>query len=339
MYGQYMLIVLIGGLLAGCKDGNSKAVVEDAIPGDTVLNVPKEPKEDVSTSPSESNSTPTEPNALGNLVEIKILPPEGQLSVPANSKMKLRIIGVYENGEEDLTEQAELRILDNVSNITFTEDNQVQAGVWDPLGASYNNTRIEAEFEGIKAQLTVNVMEGVCDKALTLAQVESLDGTCVMSHTYNGKEYLFVPRKKFMDRLGYTASNIQENEGRTYAKMHNDSFPYALFRRDGKGVTFENFMNNNNPYGQAERYCSDLAKMNFNNKDGWRISSSKELGELIAYHKNNNLTESGGLPLHYFSLWSGDQHPYQIAFYLVRFSRDGGYYYPGVSHAILCRSE
>ncbi|MGR5478194.1 hypothetical protein ACPV5A_13445 [Vibrio chagasii] len=110
MYGQYMLIVLIGILLAGCKDDNSKAVVEDAISGDTVLSVPKE---DVSTSPSE-------PNVLGNLVEIKILPPEGQLSVPANSKMKLRIIGVYENGEEDLTEQAELRILDNVSNITFT---------------------------------------------------------------------------------------------------------------------------------------------------------------------------------------------------------------------------
>ncbi|CAH6818057.1 hypothetical protein VCHA43P277_160098 [Vibrio chagasii] len=228
MYGQYMLIVLVGILLAGCKDDNSKAVVEDAISGDTVVS-----KEDLSTSPSEP-TTPIEPNALGNLVEIKILPPEGQLSVPANSQMKLRVIGYYDNGEEDLTEQAELRILDNVSNITLKEDNQVQAGVWDLLGAPYNNTRIEAEFEDIKAELTVNVMEGVCDKTLTLAQVESADGTCVMSYTYDDKEYLFVPRKKFMDRLGYTASDIKENEGRVYAKIHNDSFPYALFRRDGK---------------------------------------------------------------------------------------------------------
>ncbi len=335
MYGQYILMVLIGILLTGCKDDNSKAVVEDAVSGDTVLSVPKE---DVSTSPSEPNSTPIEPNTLGNLVEIKILPPEGQLSVPANSKMKLRIIGVYENGEEDLTEQAELRILDNVSNITFTEDNQVQAGVWDPLGASYNNTRIEAEFEDIKAELTVNVMEGVCDKTLTLAQVESADGTCVMSYTYDDKEYLFVPRKKFMDRLGYTASNIKENEGRVYANIHNDSFPYALFRRDGKGITWENYKNGN-PYGQAERYCNDLAKMSFNNKDGWKMSTIKELEELITHHINNNLLRSGGLPLHYFSIWSREVYPTQFGSYTRNVNGDNKSRYLFGVHAILCRSE
>ncbi|NOI87885.1 MULTISPECIES: hypothetical protein [Vibrio] len=331
MYGQYMLIVLIGIVLAGCSDK------EDAISGDTVFSVSKE---DVSTSPSEPKPTPIEPNALGNLVEIKILPPEGQLSVPANSKMKLRIIGFYENGEEDLTEQAELRILDNVSNITFTEDNQVQAGVWDPSGASYNNTRIEAEFEDIKAELIVNVMEGVCDKALTLAQVESLDGTCVMSHTYDGKEYLFVPRKKFMDRLGYTASNIEENEGRTYAIIHNDSYPYALFRRDGKGITLENYENENNPYGQAERYCNDLVKMSFNNKDGWKMSTFEELEELIVHHKNNNLLISGGLPLDYFSIWNSDKPPSGMLYgFLNNVNGEKVPHYLSSRHAILCRSE
>jgi len=327
MFGQYMLIVLIGIVLAGCSDK------EDAISGDTV--------EDVSTSPSEPKPTPIEPNALGNLVEIKILPPEGQLSVPANSKMKLRIIGVYENGEEDLTEQAELRILDNVSNITFTEDNQVQAGVWDPSGASYNNTRIEAEFEGIKAELIVNVMEGVCDKALTLAQVESLDGTCVMSHSYDGKEYLFVPRKKFMGRLGYTASNIEENEGRTYAIIHNDSYPYALFRRDGKGITLENYENENNPYGQAERYCNDLVKMSFNNKDGWKMSTFEELEELIFHHENNNLLISGGLPLDYFSIWNSDKPPSGLLYGFLNNVNNVEKvpHYLSSRHAILCRSE
>ena len=58
MCGQYMLIVLVGILLAGCKDDNSKAVVEDAISGDTVVS-----KEDLSTSPSEP-TTSIEPNAL-----------------------------------------------------------------------------------------------------------------------------------------------------------------------------------------------------------------------------------------------------------------------------------
>ena len=321
-----MLIVLIGIVLAGCSDK------EDAISGDTV--------EDVSTSPSEPKPTPIEPNALGNLVEIKILPPEGQLSVPANSKMKLRIIGVYENGEEDLTEQAELRIIDNVSNITFTEDNQVQAGVWDPLGASHNNTRIEAEFEGVRAELTVNVMEGVCDKALTLDQVESADGTCVMSYTYDGKEYLFVPRVKFMDRLGYAASDIRENEGRTYGGIHSGLFPYVLFRRDGKGITWDNYLFENNPYGQAERFCNDLAQMSFNNKDGWEISTYEELDDIINQHIDNDLYEFGGLPLHYFSIWSTYKSLTEWAFYTHAVGEAGrNYRYLGNKHAVVCRSE
>lgn len=252
--------------------------------------------------------------------------------------MKLRITGIYENGTADLTEQAELRILDDVSNITFTEDNQIQAGAWDPSGA-YNDTRIEAEFENIKHELTINVMEGVCEEALTLAQVEALDGTCVMSYTYEDKEYLFVQRKKFMDRLGYTASDFKENEGRTYARIHNDDYPYATFRRDGKGMTWENF-NEDNPYGQSERFCSDLAQMSFNNKDGWKILTYEELGDLIAEHVNNNLLEDGGLPLHYFSIWSEDKYPDEYAAYTHSVGEAGrmARYLYG-RHAVVCRSE
>ncbi|WP_434565558.1 hypothetical protein QFW85_00220 (plasmid) [Vibrio chagasii] len=338
MYGQYILMVLIGILLTGCKDDNSKAVVEDAVSGDTVLSVPKE---DVSTSPSEPNSTPIEPNALGNLVEIKILPPEGQLSVPANSQMKLRVIGYYDNGEEDLTEQAELRILDNVSNITLTEDNQVQAGVWDPLGAPYNNTRIEAEFGDIKAELTVNVMEGVCEETLTLAQVEALNGACVMSYTYEGKEYVFTPREKFMDGLGYSASDIKENEGRTYGRIHNDDYPYALFRRDGKRVTWENYTQDNNLYGQAERFCRDLAQMSFNNKDGWKMANSEELENLLNHYVNNNLMSLGAIPLHYFSIWSDERFTNQYASFTKNANNPSnkvGRHLFG-KHAVICRSE
>lgn len=321
MYGQYILIVLIGFFLVGCKGDNSKAVV----------------KEDVPTSPSEP-TIPIEPNALGNLVEIKMLIPEGQLSVPANSKMKLRIIGIYENGTEDITEQAELTILDDASNITVTEDNQIQAGIWDPSGA-YNDTRIEAEFENVKAELTVNVMEGVCEETLTLTQVEALNGACVMSYTYDGKEYVYTPREKFLDGLGYTASDIEENEGRTYGRIHNDDYPYALFRRDGKGMTWENYKNEGNPYGQAERYCNDLAKMSFNNKDSWKMSTWEELGELIAHHVNNNLLNSGGLPLHYFSIWSEDKDPNSYSSYTRNVNGDEKNRYLFGKHSILCRSE
>lgn len=344
MYGQYkyIFIVLVGIFLASCMEDNSKAVVEDPISDDAGLNVPEE---EVSTPPSESSPsepmpTPIDPNALGNLIEIKILPPEGQLSVPSNSKMKLRIIGIYENGKEDLTEQAELRILDDVSNITFTEDNQVQADVWDSSNV-HNDTRIEAEFENLKAELTVNVMEGVCDEALTLAQIESLDGTCVMSHIYDGKEYVFVPRKKFMDRLGYTASDIKENEGRTYVMIHNNNFPYALFRRDGKGMTWENFTQDKNLYGQAERFCLDLAQMGFNNKVGWKIASLEELEGLMNHHINNNLMRSGGLPLDYFNIWSDKLFPDYFAAYVKNVNNPSGKigYFVSSRHAVLCRSE
>ncbi|CAH7250989.1 conserved hypothetical protein [Vibrio chagasii] len=351
MYGQYMFIVLVGVLLVGCKDNssNSSKAVEDVITGDTLLNAPKEevsnPPSTSISSPSDPLPIPVEPNALGNLVEIKMLPPEGQLSVPANSRMKLRITGIYDNGTKDITEQAELRILDDVSNITFTEDNQVQAGAWDPSGTAYNNTRIEAEFENVKAELTVNVMEGVCDEALTLAQLEALDGTCVMSHTYDGKEYLFVPRKKFMDRLGYTASNIEENEGRTYSNIYSNEAPYVLFRRDGKGMTWENFTQEQNLYGQAERFCRDLAQMSFNKKDGWIIASLEELEGLMNHHIDNNLMISGGLPLHYFSgyysIWGREIFPNYFAFYTKNVdapTKSIGYYAYS-RHAVLCRSE
>ncbi|MCG9676637.1 hypothetical protein L1D33_24355 [Vibrio chagasii] len=340
MYG-YMFIALVGISLVGCKDDNSKAV-EDAISGDTLLNVSKEEVSNPpsKSSPSEPMPSPIEPNALGNLVEIKMLLPEGQLSVPANSKMKLRITGIYENGTEDITEQAKLTILDDVSNITFTEGNQIQAGVWDSSG-NYNDTRIEAEFEDVKAELTVNVMEGVCEETLTLAQVEALNGACVMSYTYEGKEYVFTPREKFMDGLGYTASDIKENEGRTYGRIHNDDYPYALFRRDGKKVTWENYTQDNNLYGQAERFCRDLAQMSFNNKDGWKMANSEELENLLNHYNNDGLMSSGAIPLHYFSIWSDQRFTSQYASFTLNANdpsnRVGRYLFG--KHAVICRSE
>ncbi|MFA0038576.1 hypothetical protein AB4423_17880 [Vibrio chagasii] len=346
MYGQHMFIVLVGILLAGCKDDNSKAVLDDAISGGDLLNLPKEeeptPPLDTS-SPLEPKPTPIEPNALGNLIEIAILPPEGQLSVPANSKMKLRVTGIYENGTDDLTEQAELRILDDVSNITFTEDNQIQAGAWDSSGA-YNDTRIEAEFENIKAELTVKVMEGVCEESLTLAQVEALDGTCVKSYTHDGKEYVFTPRKKFMYELGYSTDNTEENQGRTYSYIQSENFPYALFRRDGKGMNWDNFTQNRNPYGQAERFCNDLAQMSFNNKDHWQIATTEDLVELIAHHKDNNLMYSEGLPLHYFSIWSDERFVNVYGAYRKNVGQvQGASLKIGTplsdKHAVICRSE
>lgn len=301
-----MFIVLLGLLLAGCKDDNSKAVIEDAISGDTV------PKEEVPNSPSTSSSSelmpnPIEPDLLGNLIDIKISIPGGAPSVvPANSKLKLRITGFYDNGTVDLTDAVDLRILDDTSNITLTEDNQIQAGIYNAAGAYYNETWIEAEFGDIKTQLKVKVIEGVCEAMLTRAQVEALGGACVMSYTYDGKEYLYTPGKKFMDELGYTASNIEENEGRTYARIHEVN-SYALFRRDGKGMTWANFTQDKNPYGQAERFCNDLAEMEFNKKANWQMATSEDLTELINHHKNNGLIDSDeGLPF-YFSIWSDER--------------------------------
>ena len=307
---SYFLVGIL--LLAGCNDGSSKV-------GD------------------EKSKAATEPDPRGNLIEIKMLPPEGQLSVPANSKMKLRITGIYENGTSDLTEQVEMRILDDVSNITFTEDKQIQAGAWDSSGA-YNETRIEAEFENIIAELTIKVIEGVCDETLTLAQVETLDGTCIKSYTYDGKEYVFTPREKFMRELGYTPDDRPENQGRTYGRVHSEDYPYALFRRDGEKKTWENFLQNN-PYGQAERYCNDLAKMSFNNKDGWKMATTEELNELITHHVNNNLMETEGLPLYYFSLWGRDVSKTTYSSFTVDTAKNKVQRYLFGKHAVICRSE
>lgn len=73
-----MFIVLVGVLLVGCKDNSSKAM-EDAISGDTLLNVDKGevPNSPSTSSPTEPMPTPIEPNALGNLIEIEMLTPEG----------------------------------------------------------------------------------------------------------------------------------------------------------------------------------------------------------------------------------------------------------------------
>ncbi|WP_045595464.1 hypothetical protein [Vibrio vulnificus] len=310
MYGQYMfLVILLAVALAGCNDDKINGKRDGA----------------------KSNG----PNALGNLIEIKMLPPEGQLAVPANSKMKLRITGLYENGTLDLTEQAEMRILNDVSNITFTEDNQIQAGAWNSAGA--NETRIIAEFEDLRTELTVNVMEGVCEESLTVDQVEALDGACVMSYTYDGKMFLFSPRKKFMDGLGYTASDIAENEGRTYARIHTETYPYALFRRDGKGMARENFQDN--PYGQAERFCKDLAQMSFSNKSGWKMATLNELQVLMAHHRDNGGTS---LPLGHFTIWAEEKRTdltHVFAATAMNLGEGQKIKYAYSDQAVVCRSE
>ncbi|HAT8552652.1 TPA: hypothetical protein I7218_15210 [Vibrio vulnificus] len=280
-YTKYVLIACGAlALLVGCKEETVTATA----PPETNIPTPE---------PEPENPTPEpEPeNELGNLLALEFsLSPAGAGAIPAHSKASVLVRGTYSNGQQvDLTDQVLLmsnseRI--GVDNLT----KRLQA-----MGYNGDNgtAQITAEYRGIRSNtLELRVMEGVCDSGTPEVDVKSTgDRECLKVVELDGGRTMFTmtPSLRFLWGLGYGRDNTSDNAGRTYSvekTAQSESAEwlgsgYALFRRDGLGLelNFENF-NPTSLNGQGERYCADLAQMEFNGRNNWRIPSVSQLNLL-----------------------------------------------------------
>ncbi|HAS6019168.1 TPA: hypothetical protein I7136_08515 [Vibrio vulnificus] len=289
-YTKYVLIACGAlALLVGCKEETVTATA----PPETNIPTPEPEPENPTPEPEPENPTPEpEPeNELGNLLALEFsLSPAGAGAIPAHSKASVLVRGTYSNGQQvDLTDQVLLmsnseRI--GVDNLT----KRLQA-----MGYNGDNgtAQITAEYRGIRSNtLELRVMEGVCDSGTPEVDVKSTgDRECLKVVELDGGRTMFTmtPSLRFLWGLGYGRDNTSDNAGRTYSvekTAQSESAEwlgsgYALFRRDGLGLelNFENF-NPTSLNGQGERYCADLAQMEFNGRNNWRIPSVSQLNLL-----------------------------------------------------------
>ncbi|HFQ4975344.1 TPA: hypothetical protein ACGU7V_004377, partial [Vibrio vulnificus] len=230
-------------------------------------------------------------NGLGNLLRLDFsLAPAGG-AIPAHSKASVIARGIYSGGQQvDLT--GEVRLISNSPeriNID-TRTNRLQA-----MGYNGDNGLVEitAEHNGIMSDpLALRVMEGVCDSGTPGVDVQTTgDRECLKVVELDGGRTMFTmtPSLRFLWGLGYGRNDTGDNTGRTYSVEKTAQSEgaawlgsgYALFRRDGLGLelNYGNF-NPTSLNGQGERYCADLAQMEFNGRNNWRIPSVSQLNLL-----------------------------------------------------------
>ncbi|MDF4745711.1 hypothetical protein P3545_22545 [Vibrio parahaemolyticus] len=103
------------------------------------------------------------------------------------------------------------------------------------------------------------------------------------------------PSETFLKGLGYTSDNSADNSGKTYSFLHlENGFTGPA------GVSFGAFRQDGEPVGQFERYCSQLADIEFLGLTNWR---RPHLSELESLGQDNFL--HFGWPTVYAS-WSQD---------------------------------
>ncbi|MDC5809396.1 hypothetical protein OPW07_06660 [Vibrio europaeus] len=118
----------------------------------------------------------------------------------------------------------------------------------------------------------------------------------------NGKWFTEPARPQVMSYMYYTADRTPYNSGYTHSGFGADggsgSNTFAFMRNDGFDESIEDTSTiSGGNYGQYDRYCADLAAINFNGRDNWRRALE---GELSALASDHSIGSTYDWPVKYF---------------------------------------
>ncbi|WP_140159310.1 DUF1566 domain-containing protein, partial [Vibrio parahaemolyticus] len=146
---------------------------------------------------------------------------------------------------------------------------------------------------------------GICGGQIDDKDPENAKGQCLKvreiidPNDNKLKRFTSTPSKAVMDALGYHLDNSGTNAGQSYAGTSKETGSYgpsggefARFRQDGAGTAGGT---------QHQRYCQNLADMDFAGRSDWRRPTKDELVSL--YGESGNMWTEFGWPA-YFSYWS-----------------------------------
>ncbi|WP_348224506.1 DUF1566 domain-containing protein, partial [Vibrio parahaemolyticus] len=113
------------------------------------------------------------------------------------------------------------------------------------------------------------------------------------------KRFTSTPSKAVMDALGYHLDDSGTNAGQSYARTYKETGSngpsggeFARFRQDGDGTAGGT---------QHQRYCQNLADMDFAGRSDWRRPTKDELVSL--YGESGHMWTEFGWPAYYY-YWS-----------------------------------
>lgn len=263
---SYLYSALIITVLAGCNSGNN-AYIDD-----------------------NTDQLPDNITGDSSLYEI-VITPSSLTYIPMvllPTQTKFQAIGKYDDGTEiDITTEVDW-------STTSSDIADIHSGDVSPKNEG--NTRVIANLDGIvsdEVDLTVTA-SSVCnhDINLPLNDAATVPGSgindisndaangClkIASATVAGKTLLFTstPSVAVLQMLGYKQSMgiDSANDGRNYSATVQDSAygeAFGLF--DQRNIAGGHGIN-----GQYDRWCTDLARMNFAGKADWRTATIAEMG-------------------------------------------------------------
>ncbi|EJG1862031.1 DUF1566 domain-containing protein [Vibrio parahaemolyticus] len=154
--------------------------------------------------------------------------------------------------------------------------------------ATFTPLSTGTEISDMAAVTFASMMPTICGGAINDADLNNAAGNCLKVATDgSGNWFTSSPSIAVMDVLGYTPDNSASNTDKTYSDLSTEtgsslSGDFARFRQDGQGVTNPGSGDDNHAgiNGQLDRWCQNLASIDFGGKNTWRRPTRTELDAL-----------------------------------------------------------
>ncbi|MBY7711009.1 hypothetical protein JJB90_26045 [Vibrio alginolyticus] len=176
-------------------------------------------------------------------------------------------------------------------------------------------------------------------------------GFCLKVATdVGGHLYSSPPSEAVMQRLGYSKRNHSDNTGRTYGQLstkklfHYGEGKFATFRADGEGSIGVRGHTRHyiGEYGQADRWCKDLANMGFAGRKDWHLPYVHDNLESLWENNHGNMYKSLAWPVA-SAYWTGELGTYSGRYGAyatsLKSARSAVYWVEEDSLFVSCRSE
>ncbi|MBE3658582.1 hypothetical protein BOO92_18035, partial [Vibrio navarrensis] len=242
---------------------------------------------------------------------------ESALDVPKGSEVKVEAEFHFEDGSSYTTTDSEYvtwTVSPEDSGVTVDENGMVDtSGVTGSDNVVVTITATgHGPFEGVTKTTTLTITApdfstlnaAACGGQLNDTDKENAKGACLKIATNNaGQWFTSSPSEAMVQALGYTqaAGSVDTNGGRTYAGTHTETGSYGP--AGGVFARFDQLAigNGDGVNGQFDRWCQDLAAMNFGGKADWRRPTQNEVVSL--YNDRGDMYSVSGWPTGY-SYWA-----------------------------------
>ncbi|MCG6461776.1 Ig-like domain-containing protein, partial [Vibrio parahaemolyticus] len=235
------------------------------------------------------------------LVSIDLEP--DPLSIEEGTTSLLTALGTYTDTATDADRVDITLDMDGWTSVDTSTATVVDGTV---TGVKFGSTTVTAMKDGVtSASSTINVtptpIEFICGGAVDDTDQTNATGNCLKVATdADGNWFTSTPSIAVMDGLGYTVDNSDTNSGKTYASTYTEDGTYgpvdgvfAQFRQDG-ALAINPAEGGDGTDSQFDRWCQDLAAMEFAGKSSWRRPTRAELDGL--YAANDNMWGARGWP-------------------------------------------